>query len=170
MAAADSPRRWLLLGSGGSGKSTLARALAARLDLPLVHLDREYWRAGWDPTPKPEWRARVEELAGRDAWVMDGNYSGTLDIRMPRADVVVLLDLNPVLCLWRITKRRWLDPHRTDIPEDCPDRLDLEFLHWVASYRWRSLPRVRKRIAENPHLKVFVLRSRKEVRHFLDHI
>ncbi|MFI6132271.1 hypothetical protein [Micromonospora sp. NPDC051141] len=40
-------RRILVVGSSGAGKSTVAGELARRLDLPLIHLDRHYWRPGW---------------------------------------------------------------------------------------------------------------------------
>lgn len=109
----------------------------------------------------------MTELAERDVWIMDGNYSSTLDVRMPRADTVVLLDLAPWRCLWRILKRRWLDADRPDIPDDCIDRLDWSFVHWVASYRMRSLPRVLRIIDANPHLRVYRLRTPAEVRRFL---
>jgi adenylate kinase family enzyme len=34
------PRRFLIIGPSGAGKSTLARRIGARLDIPVVHLDR----------------------------------------------------------------------------------------------------------------------------------
>lgn len=66
-------QRVLVIGSPGSGKSTLATELAERTGLPLIHLDQEYWRAGWVEPPKAEWRQRVADLISRERWVMDGN-------------------------------------------------------------------------------------------------
>jgi adenylate kinase family enzyme len=43
-------RRVMVIGCGGAGKSTLARILAARLELPLIHLDFHYWGPNWKPT------------------------------------------------------------------------------------------------------------------------
>jgi adenylate kinase family enzyme len=39
-------RRVLVIGISGAGKSTFARELAARIGLPLIHLDKEFWRPG----------------------------------------------------------------------------------------------------------------------------
>ncbi len=36
---------------------------------------------------------------------MDGNYSGTLDVRLSVADTVIFLDFPRILCLARIIKR-----------------------------------------------------------------
>jgi adenylate kinase family enzyme len=161
------PRRWLILGSGGAGKSTFARRLGQLLGLPVIHLDLHYWNPGWVETEKAAWAEKVTKLASQDAWVMDGNYSGTLDIRLPRAETVILLDPPPWRCVWRIYKRRYFSNDRPDIPKDCPDRIDLLFLWWVASYRWRSRPRVTSRMAARPDLPFRILRSDREVERFL---
>ena len=50
-------RRILVVGSGGAGKSTFARRLGELTGLPVVHLDRHFWRAGWKATPTDEWNA-----------------------------------------------------------------------------------------------------------------
>ena len=44
--------RILVLGPCGAGKSTPAVKLGAKLGLPVIHLDKEYWRPGWvEPDP-----------------------------------------------------------------------------------------------------------------------
>ena len=47
-------KRIAIIGCGGSGKTTLATQLGAALGLPVHHLDRLFWRAGWQETPKEE--------------------------------------------------------------------------------------------------------------------
>ncbi|WP_218106970.1 hypothetical protein [Micromonospora haikouensis] len=114
-------RRILVVGSSGAGKSTLARAVAGRLDLPLVHLDRHYWRPGWIAPDHAVWRTTVAALAAEPAWVMDGNYGSSLDLRLPRADLLVLVDLPWPLCLARVVRRRWA--RRSSGRPDLPPRL-----------------------------------------------
>src|SRR5262245_28982958 len=87
------PKRILILGPSGSGKSTLARQLGRRLELPVVHLDAIYWSPGWVHAEVARFRARVAEESARERWVMDGNYSAHLDLRLPRAEAIIWLDL-----------------------------------------------------------------------------
>src|SRR5258708_34881120 len=84
-------QRVLVIGCSGAGKSTLSHKLAATLDLPLVPLDRVYWKPGWIEPTKDEWRRIVQALVAEPAWLIDGDYSGTFDLRMPRADTVIWL-------------------------------------------------------------------------------
>ncbi|MFX8106590.1 AAA family ATPase, partial [Acinetobacter baumannii] len=75
-------RRVVVIGCSGAGKSTLARRLGERTGLPVVHLDREDWRPGGGEPPRGDWRARVAALAADESWIMDGQYGGTLDLRL----------------------------------------------------------------------------------------
>lgn len=166
-------RKVLVIGCSGSGKSTLARRLGARLKLEVIHLDAHYWRAGWVETPKDEWSVRVDELLARDAWVMDGNYSGTLPARLAACDTVVFLDVPRARCLWRVIGRtvKYRNTRRPDMAEGCRERLDLgyiEFLRWVWGYPHRTRPEVLRLLAEHEASKrVFRLRTSREVEEFL---
>src|SRR5829696_8792386 len=106
-------RRVSIIGSGGAGKSTLARQLGDITGLPVIHLDREFWRPGWKETPKPEWKNRVEKLVKGDEWIIDGNFGGTMEIRLAAADTVVFLDFPRVLCTFRAIKRAVAFRNRT---------------------------------------------------------
>jgi adenylate kinase family enzyme len=163
-------RRILIVGSGGAGKSTLARRLAEKLGLEVLHLDKFYWRPGWVETPKDEWLKTVEGLAARDSWIMDGNYSGSLDLRLARCDTVVFLDLPRPVCLWRIVRRRlaYRAATRPDMAEGCPEGLNAEFVRWVWDYPRRSRPKILSRLARAGDGKLIIrLRSRREVERFL---
>ena len=116
-----------------AGKSTFARALAAMTGLPLIHLDKEFWRPGWKATPRPEWRTRTSELVAGERWIMDGNYAGTLDLRLPRADSVMWCDYSRLVCLRRAVWRAVTGYNRVraDMAEGCPERFDPEFLRYI---------------------------------------
>ena len=76
----------IVTGLAGSGKSTFSRALAAKTGLPVVHLDLYFWKPGWVAPSEAEWRVKQYGLLAREAWIADGNYHQTLDLRLARAD------------------------------------------------------------------------------------
>ena len=165
-------RRVLIVGSGGAGKSTVAVLLGARLQLPVIHLDAHYWHPGWVATPRDEWHAQVAELVERDAWVMDGNYGGTMEQRLAACDTVVLLDLPRVVCLWRIVRRaiRYAGRSRPDMTPGCAETLSWAFVWWVWSYPSRRRPDVLRRLAALPaSTRVVRLRSSRDVAAFVAH-
>ena len=161
-------RKVLVIGSGGSGKSTFSRSLGTLLGLEVIHLDSLYWSAGWVEMPKPDWRKTVEGLLNRTGWIIDGNYSGTLEMRIEACDTVVFLDLSRLVCVWRLLKRAVLyrNQRRPDMAEGCPERLNLDFVKWVWGYRKRSRPKVVS-LLEATSKQVIWLQSPTEVKRFL---
>ncbi len=162
-------RRVLIVGCSGAGKTTLARTLAKATGLPLIHLDRHFWQPGWVEPGKAEWQAAVGGLARREAWIMDGNYGGTLPERLARADTVIHLDVPTWLCLWRVLRRTCLGilrPGRDDLPEGCRERIDWAFLGYVRRFRRDHRPRLLARLADFPG-RIVVLRSRRETSAFI---
>jgi adenylate kinase family enzyme len=163
-------KRCLVLGAGGAGKTTLALELGRVLDLPVIHLDRHYWRPGWVEPSHAEFDETVVRLVSGPAWIMDGNYSRTLDLRLPRADTVILLDPPTLQCLLGVMRRGLFRRARIrpDLAEGCEEQLpDLQFLRYVATYKRRSRPKVLRQIREASHVRFFHLRSRREAARFV---
>ena len=156
-------KRVLILGCSGSGKSTLARQLGERTGLPVIHLDHEYFGPDWKEPRQKDWANTVTKLAARERWVMDGNYSGTFPLRMPRADTIVFLDQPSWRCLWRVIMRtlRHYGKVRPGSAPGCRERFDSHFLHYVATYNLTRRPRILAALAEQRKLgkAVFHLRS-----------
>jgi adenylate kinase family enzyme len=162
-------QRVLVVGSPGAGKSTLAAEIARRTGLPLIHLDQHYWRAGWVETSKLEWRSRVVELIAGERWIIDGNYSGTLDLRLTRADTLIDLELPVWLCVARVIRRSIgaRGRVRADMAEACPERLNLHFLWWTLKYPFTSRRRIDRKIGRFGG-RVIKLTSRRRVQRFVD--
>lgn len=165
--------RILLLGSPGSGKSTLSRRIGSLLNLPVIHLDAYYWKPNWVATPDDEWAQIVEKLSREERWIIDGNYSRTMDIRLGRADTVILMDTPTWLCIYRVIKRRIMYHKKTrpDLNEGCPEQLDLDFLKWVWKYRKRSRNNTLHKLEQLRHDKqIYIVNNRKQAEALLEKI
>lgn len=167
-------KRVLILGSSGSGKSTLARRLGATLELPVIHLDRHFWRPGWEETPEEEWQGIVRRLIQRKQWIIDGNYRSTLNMRLQAADTVVFLDLSPWLCAVRAMKRRiqYRNQPRPDMTIGCRERLldpqFPQFIQHILDYPKRARPDVQYRLGQQAvHKNIIWLKSTEDVTAFL---
>lgn len=164
-------QRIVILGCSGGGKSTLARRLGERLGLPTIHLDVMFWRPGWVESERPEFAARVAAEAAKDRWVMEGNYSITFASRLPRADLVVVIEQPRRVCMRRVLWRslsQW-GRSRPDMAPGCPERFDMVFLRYVWNYQRDSAPKV-DRLLETASLSAPVvrLRSDAEIAAFLE--
>ncbi|MEM8523201.1 MAG: AAA family ATPase [Bacteroidota bacterium] len=163
-------KRILILGNCGAGKTTLAYQIQKRTGLELVHLDQEYWQAGWVETHYLDWREKVEQLAAKGTWIMDGNYRGTFDIRLPAADTVIFLDRSRWLCLFRAVKRilRYYGKTRPDMGVGCPERFDWEFLKYIYQFPELQRPKIWKHLEMlRPDQQFFHLKNQKELALFL---
>jgi adenylate kinase family enzyme len=164
-------RRIAIVGSGGAGKSTLARRLGAVTGLPVIHLDREFWRPGWVRPSDAEWDARLAELLAGEAWILDGNFSRTMERRFAEADTIVLLDPPTIVCMWRALRRATLgrSRRRADLAEGCSERIDLEFLRWVWRFRRKQIPKIERHLAALVGgQRIEILRSDADVEAFLE--
>ena len=119
-AALGIGRRVLVTGMAGSGKSTFSRSLAAKTGLPVIHLDLHFWKPGWVAPSELEWRDKQSGLLAGDAWIADGNYHKTLDLRLERADTVVFFDTPWWVCAGRAFLRGLRKPVG-EMPEGCDD-------------------------------------------------
>ncbi len=158
----------LVLGCSGAGKTTLARRIAQISGLPLIHLDQHFWRPGWREPDPAAWVRQVAALIARPRWVMDGNFGGTLALRLAAADAVIFLDFPPWRCLARVL-RRILGSYgrvRPDMAPGCPEHLDLAFLRSVWRYRRDDRQRHRTPLAQFSG-QVITLRRPAEVAAFL---
>ena len=162
-----------LIGSGGSGKSTLARRLGGKLNIEVYHLDALFWKPNWTPTSKEEQKKVQNELVKKEEWIIDGNYNGTMDIRLNAVDTIIFVDISRVICIYRVLKRmiQYRGKSRPDMAEGVNERLDFDFLKWVWDYPKTKKPVVLKKLKQLPNdKKVIILKSPREVQLFLDKV
>lgn len=163
-------KRVLILGPSGSGKSTLGERLGRVLNIPVIHLDQHYWNPNWVDTPKDVWREKVKGLIQQDSWVMDGNYTSTLALRASVADTIIFIDIPRRLSYLRVFVRflKFRGRARPDVTDNCPEKIDLEFLRYIWDYPLTRRPRILG-FLEQLKLKkrVLILHGQRDIEEFI---
>jgi adenylate kinase family enzyme len=168
-------RRIVVTGPAGAGKSELANVLGARLGIRVVHLDTLFWKPGWVPTPPAEWEALQRRELEAPGWIVDGQADDMLPDWMDAADAVVLLDVSPLRCFWRVVRRRRNRDASVGVPAETEPgpvhRALLKFARnqWVYRRRVRShlLAELGRRRGER---RLVIVRSRQDAEAFLDSV
>lgn len=166
----DAPRRVIVIGSPGAEKAALAHAIAERLKLPCILLERLYWRPGWQKPNPEEWRAQVSELAAREDWVIEGTFPSTLEIRVARADWLVYVDAPMPVCLFRKLKEmlRGRNDPKAEAAPGCPQGVNARVLRFIWHFPTSIGPRINSIIArERRNRTIFILRTKREQEEFL---
>ncbi|MCI8866043.1 MAG: topology modulation protein [Lachnospiraceae bacterium] len=158
----------IVMGYSGSGKSTLARHLGKKYRIPVLHLDRVQWLAGWKARPQEKKQAMAARFMDtHDSWVIDGNYTDLeYERRILEADRIILLELNRFSCLYRVWRRyrKYKGRTRKDMGKGCTEKLDWEFAWWVFQ-KGRSRERKRKlqQIRQNNKEKTEVVKNQRQL-------
>lgn len=163
--------RIMIIGRPGNGKSTFGRKLADALNRPLIHLDRHYYKAGWEACEKSEFDALHAAFIAQDTWIIEGNILPYLAPRYERATLLILFQYPLLVSYWRLIKRFFMkDTTIYDRAPGCPETLCWKIL----SFAWRfdaliaeQLPELQKRF---PNTEVVVIRSDADAQALFEHL
>ena len=158
-------KRIMIIGCPGSGKSTFARALAAKTGLPLYYLDAIWHKPDKTHIPREEFDARMAEILPTDQWIIDGNYSRTLEIRMRACDTVFFFDLPTQVCLEGAAAR--VGKVREEMPW-IETELDPEFKKEIEDFPSKNLPTTYALFEKYSDKRIVIFRSREEADKFLE--
>ena len=157
-------QRIIVIGCPGSGKSTFSRVLHQKTGIPLYHLDMMHWNADKTTVEKSVFLERLSAVLEKNEWIIDGNYSSTMELRMMACDTVIFLDLPLGVCLAGIQERR--GKPRSDMPW-CDTEEDTEFAEFIKSYHKLQKPKVLELFEKFRDKTIIVLNSREQVNAFV---
>lgn len=132
-------KKVIVIGSPGAGKSTFARKLRDKTDLPLYYLDMLWHKADKTNISKDEFDRRLCEILQKECWIIDGNYSRTMEMRLQVCDTVFLLDFPLDVCLSGVESR--IGKKRVDMPW-VETEFDAEFKQWILDFPKIRLPQI----------------------------
>ena len=158
-------QRIIVIGCPGSGKSVLSRALHNKTGIPLYHLDMMYWNADKTTVEKSVFLERLSAVLEKDAWIIDGNYGSTMELRMTACDTVIFLDYPLEVCLDGIKERR--GKPRSDMPWVETEE-DAEFVEFIKNYNEQQKPKVLELLKKYGDKNIIIFKSREEADAFLN--
>ena len=158
-------KKIIVLGCPGSGKSTFSKRLHFATGLPLIHLDNIWWKSDRTHITREDFDKKLDSIFREDAWILDGDYSRTYEVRFKACDTVVCLDFCSEECIKGITDRVGKD--RSDIPF-VEQELDPTLVKLVRCYAEENRPVVYSLIEKYPAKYKFIFHSREEANEWLN--
>ncbi|WP_100408421.1 P-loop NTPase family protein [Bacillus solitudinis] len=167
-------KRIMVMGvSAGVGKSTFAKRLGKELGIKAYHLDTMFWKPGWIQASLEEFSGAQNEVVKKEQWIIDGNYSSTVNLRAAYADAIIYLELPLGVCLFRVVKR-WLinfGKTREDMTVGCEEKLDWAFIKFICTTYYPRKHSAEERLEKlqklGPRKTIIILKSKREMETFL---
>ncbi len=161
-------KKVIVIGCPGSGKTTFAEKLNKLTGLPIYYLDAIWHKPDKTHIPREEFDRRISEIFAAPEWIIDGNYSRTIEMRLKECDTVFLFDLPTEVCLQGATER--IGKGRYDLPW-IEKELDPEFEGFIKEFPKTTLPQIYELLEKYKKEKqVIVFKSRKDADEFLKRI
>ena len=154
----------IVIGCPGSGKTTFAEKLRDKTALPLFYLDAIWHKPDRTHISRDEFDTRLGEILALEGWIIDGNYSRTVERRIEACDTVFLFDLPTEVCIEGAVSR--LGKGRYDMPW-IDTVLDPRLEGEIMEFRDKNLPVIYEMLEKYGDKAVIVFKSREEADEYI---
>lgn len=158
-------KKVIIIGCPGSGKTTFAEKLRDKTGLPLYYLDAIWHKPDKTHISREDFDDRIREIFAEDEWIIDGNYSRTIEMRLKECDTVFLFDLPAEVCLQGATER--LGKVRFDMPW-IDTEIDPELKSQIEDFPVDTLPKIYNLLEKHgQNKKIVVFKTREMADEFI---
>lgn len=158
-------KKMIVLGCPGSGKTTFSCKLQKLTGKPIFYLDAIWHKPDRTHISREEFDIKLSEILKGDEWIIDGNYSRTIEVRLEKCDTVFLFDLPTEVCMSGAVER--LGKVRCDMPW-IDEELDPWLKKEIEDFPHKTLPDIYELIEKHKaKKKIVVFKSRAEADDFL---
>lgn len=158
-------KKIIIIGCPGSGKSTFSKQLYNKIQLPLFHLDMLFWNKDKTHVSRQDFDLQLNDILKQASWIIDGNYSRTLEMRIKACDTVFLFDFSTDVCLSGVEAR--IGRPRSDMPW-VEQEFDDEFRQWIIDFPNKELPYINSLLKKYNHKNIIVFHSHSDVDEYLN--
>ena len=158
-------KKVIIIGCPGSGKTTFAEKLSRQTKIPLVYLDAIWHKADRTHISRDEFDQRLSEFLSSESWIIDGNYSRTLERRLCACDTVFFFDLSSKVCLQGAVSR--LGQKRKDLPW-IDYKLDPTLKKKIEDFQFKTRPSIYQLLEQYKESKeIIIFKSRSQAEEYL---
>lgn len=158
-------KKIIIIGCPGAGKSYFAKRLHSVTGIPLYHLDMIWHKPDKTHISREEFDETLQRIFREEAWILDGNYSRTMEMRMQACDTIILFDMPYEVCMRGIQERE--GKKRDDMPWEAVET-DASFLKEVEKYIPEELPKVYQYLNKyEGHKEIIIFKTREEAEKWL---
>ena len=159
-------KKIIVIGCPGSGKTTFSEKLHGATGIPLFYLDAIWHKADKTHISRDDFDKRLGEILASESYIVDGNYSRTLERRIMACDTVILFDLPTDVCLEGAVLR--LGVKRSDMPW-IDTELDPTLKEEIERFREENLPSIYELLEKYGEGKqIVIFKSRTEADAFIN--
>jgi len=162
-----------VIGYSSSGKSTFSKRLKSIYQIPLLHIDKIYFKENWIERDVKTVEEEIISFTKQDNWIIDGLYRKIAVNRFDEADQIFIFNFNRFKCLYGAIYRRikFHNQVRDSIAQGCKERLNLSFIFWILfKGRTKKSRDLIKSFQQKYKDKVITFKSRNEANIYLTKI
>ena len=159
-----------IIGCSGSGKTYLAKALSEKYNIPHYDLDDIQWDNTADcygvKMPVEKRTELLNIILENEDWIIEGVYYAWVGDCFRDADKIYVLDISKRVYTYRIIKR--VIKRKLGLEKGKKETLKSVYnlLKWTDTFQNKSMPEIRKILAEYPSKTVW-LRNKRDVANIL---
>ena len=162
------PNKIYITGGSGSGKTTLIKKISKVLGCPCYNQDHFKYSEDFQIKYSDDERAkRLNTVLRKKRWIIEGVYDRAwIESILNKAELIIVLDISKMVCLWRVYKRSRSIMKETD-KHKFKDMVYL--LRRTNNYKKR-VHRNLLELIENKNKEHITLKNKRQVEKFLEDI